>query len=57
MKPKDTRLKAYTIKVQIIDTIVGRDKMDALQHYQLWLNDNVTQWTILDGPEYKGEAW
>jgi hypothetical protein len=57
LKPKGTRLNTYTVKVQIIETIVGTSEMDALINYQSWLNEHVSQWKILDGPEYKGEAW
>lgn len=54
---EERRLKMYTIKVELTDTVLGRNENDALLAYQEWLAVHMQQWKILEGPKYKGLAW
>ena len=54
---RGTRLKVYSIRVEMTDFITGTNEQDALEHYKKWLGEHMADWKLLGPPEYKGEAW
>lgn len=54
---KGTRLKVYSIRVEMTDFITGRNAEDALEHYKIWLSEHSADWKLLGPPELKGDAW
>ena len=41
---RGTKLKVYSIRVEMTDFITGTNEQDALEHYKKWLGEHMADW-------------
>jgi hypothetical protein len=49
--------KLFEVKVELTDTILGRDEEDAIEEFKVWLNRHVKDWKIISVTPTGGTAW
>jgi hypothetical protein len=45
LKPKP--LKEWEVKVELTDTVLGRDEEDAIEEFKTWLRRHAKEWKII----------